>query len=82
VTGGIHCVTGEVPVGSLGLFMRFIGVLLALIGVIDRFEAPGPLLRRGVRRSPLVGCSWEFVSVISGLLLEELGYPHGVRRFE
>jgi hypothetical protein len=27
VTGGIHCVTGGVPVGSLGLFMRFIGVL-------------------------------------------------------
>jgi hypothetical protein len=27
VTGSIHCVTGRVPVGSLGLFMRFIGVL-------------------------------------------------------
>jgi hypothetical protein len=27
VTGGIHCVTGGVPVGSLGLFMRFIGIL-------------------------------------------------------
>jgi hypothetical protein len=27
VTGGIHRVTGEVPVSSLGLFMRFIGVL-------------------------------------------------------
>jgi hypothetical protein len=27
VTGGIHCVTGGVPVGSLGLFMHFIGVL-------------------------------------------------------
>ena len=25
--GSIHCVTGGVPVGSLGLFMRFIGVL-------------------------------------------------------
>jgi hypothetical protein len=39
VTGGIHCVTGRVPVGSLGLFMRFIGVLLALIGVIGHFGA-------------------------------------------
>ena len=27
VTGGIHWVTGGVPVGSLGLLMRFIGVL-------------------------------------------------------
>jgi hypothetical protein len=27
VTGGIHCVTGGVPVGTLGLFMQFIGVL-------------------------------------------------------
>ena len=27
VTGGIHCVTVGVPVSSLGLFMRFIGVL-------------------------------------------------------
>ena len=27
VSGGIHCVTGRVPVGSLGLSMRFIGVL-------------------------------------------------------
>jgi hypothetical protein len=35
-----------VPVGSLGLFMRFIGVLLALIGVIGRFETPGSGLRR------------------------------------
>jgi hypothetical protein len=26
VTGGIHCVTGGVLVGSLGLSMRFIGV--------------------------------------------------------
>ena len=39
VTSGIHCVTGRVPVGSLGLFMRFIGVLLALIGVIGHFGA-------------------------------------------
>jgi hypothetical protein len=39
VIGGIHCVTGRVPVGSLGLFMRFIGVLLALIGVIGHFGA-------------------------------------------
>jgi hypothetical protein len=37
--GGVHCVIGEVPVGSLGLFMRFIGVLLALIGVIGHFGA-------------------------------------------
>jgi len=27
VTGGLHYVTGGVPVSSLGLFMRFIGVL-------------------------------------------------------
>jgi hypothetical protein len=26
VIGGIHYVTAEVPVGSLGLFMLFIGV--------------------------------------------------------
>jgi hypothetical protein len=39
VTGGIHCVTGDVPVGSLGLFMWFIGVLLALTGVIGHFGA-------------------------------------------
>jgi hypothetical protein len=39
VTGGIHCVTGWVPVGSLGLFMRFIRVLRALIGVIGHFGA-------------------------------------------
>jgi catechol 2,3-dioxygenase-like lactoylglutathione lyase family enzyme len=31
-------VTGRVPVGSLGLFMRFIGVLWALIGVIGHFR--------------------------------------------
>jgi hypothetical protein len=38
--GGVHCVIGGgVPVGSLGLFMRFIGVLLALIGVIGHFGA-------------------------------------------
>ena len=82
VTGGIHCVTGGVPVGSLGLDKRFIGVLCALIGVIGRFEAPGPLLTSGVLRSALVGCSRQFVSVTSGLLLEEGGYPLGVRRFE
>jgi hypothetical protein len=72
-------VTGGLPVGSLGLFMRFIGVLLALIGVIGSFEAPGPILRRGVSRRPLVGCFQRFVSVTSGLLLEEVGYPLGVR---
>jgi hypothetical protein len=27
VIGGVHWVTGRVPVDSLGLFMRFIGVL-------------------------------------------------------
>jgi hypothetical protein len=32
-------VTVGVPVSSLGLFMRFIGVLLALIGVIGHFGA-------------------------------------------
>jgi hypothetical protein len=39
VIGGVHCVTGGVPVSSLGLFTRFIGVLLALIGVIGHFGA-------------------------------------------
>jgi hypothetical protein len=39
VTGSVHCVTGGVPVGSLGLFMRFIGFLLGLIGVIGSLEA-------------------------------------------
>jgi len=39
VTGGIHCVTGGVPVGSLGLFMRFIGALWVLIGMIGSFGA-------------------------------------------
>ena len=37
--------------------------------------------KRSLRR-PLVGCTWGFVSVASGLLLEEGGYPLGVRRFE
>jgi hypothetical protein len=75
-------VTGRVPVGSLGLFMRFIVIVAALTGVIGRFEAPGALLRRGVLRKPLVGCSPRFVSVTSGLLLEEGGYPLGVRRLD
>jgi hypothetical protein len=39
VIGGVHYVTGRMPVGSLGLFMRFIGFLLALIGVISHFGA-------------------------------------------
>ena len=38
-TGGIHCVTGRVPVGSWGLLMRFISVLWTLIGVIGHFGA-------------------------------------------
>jgi hypothetical protein len=82
VTGSIHRVIGGVRVSFLGLSKWFIGVLRALIVVTGRFEAPGPLLRRGVLRSPLVGCSREFVSVASGLLLEEVGYPLGVRWFE
>jgi hypothetical protein len=82
VTGSIHCVTGGVQVGSLSLFMRFIGIHRALIVVIGRFEVPGPVLRRGVLRSPLIGCSRRFVSVASGLLLEETCYPLGVQRFE
>jgi hypothetical protein len=32
-------VTGRVTIGSLSLFMRSIGVLLALIGVIGHFGA-------------------------------------------
>jgi hypothetical protein len=39
VTGGIHCVTGEVPVGSLSLFMRFTAAIKSLIGVIGSFGA-------------------------------------------
>jgi hypothetical protein len=27
VIGGVHRVTGILPIGSLGLFMRFIGIL-------------------------------------------------------
>jgi hypothetical protein len=46
VIDGIHCVTGGVPVGSLGLFMRFIDTLSALIGVIGHFETARAVLRR------------------------------------
>jgi hypothetical protein len=46
VTGGIHCVTGGDPVGSLGLSKRFIAILTGLTGVIGRFETA----RLGLRR--------------------------------
>jgi hypothetical protein len=36
VIGGVRGVTGEVPVGSWGLFRQFIGVLWTLIAVIGR----------------------------------------------
>jgi hypothetical protein len=39
VTGRVHCVTGGVPVGSLGLFMRFTAIFKSLIGVIGRFRS-------------------------------------------
>jgi hypothetical protein len=39
VTGGIPCVTGGVPVGSLGLSKRFTVTIKSLIGVIGSFGA-------------------------------------------
>jgi hypothetical protein len=39
VTGGIHCGTGGVPVGSLGLFTRFTAIIKSLIRVIGGFGA-------------------------------------------
>jgi hypothetical protein len=47
VIGVIHCVTGGMPVSFLGLFMRFIGVLWSLIGVISGLGSG-----RGCRSSP------------------------------
>jgi hypothetical protein len=38
VTGGVHCVTGGVPIGSLGLFTRYAAIIKSLIGVIGRFR--------------------------------------------
>ena len=46
VSGGIHCVTGRVPVGSLGLSKRFRAIIKSLIGVIGRFESARPVLQR------------------------------------
>jgi hypothetical protein len=46
VTGGIHCVTGGGPVGSLGLSMRFRAIFKSLTEVIGSFETP----RLGLRR--------------------------------
>jgi hypothetical protein len=74
-------VTGGVRIGFWGLDERFTAATKDLTGVIGRFEASDPVLRSGVLGNPLVGCSWEFVSRASGLLLEEVGYPLGVRRF-
>ena len=82
MTGYGRRLIGGVRVGFWGLDKRFTAATKDLTGVIGRFEASGPVLRRGVLRSPLVGCSWEFVSVASGLLLEEGGYPLGIRRFQ
>jgi hypothetical protein len=39
VTGGIHCVTGGVPVGFWGLSKRFTAAIKNLIGVIGSFGA-------------------------------------------
>jgi hypothetical protein len=39
VTGGIQCVTGGVPVGSLGLFTQFTAIFKSLIRVIGSFGA-------------------------------------------
>ena len=38
VTGGIHCVTGGVPVSFWSVSKRFIAILTGLTGVIGRFE--------------------------------------------
>ena len=38
VTGGIHCVTGGVPVGFWSVSKRFIVILTDLTGVIGRFQ--------------------------------------------
>ena len=51
VSGGIHCVTGRVPVGSLGLSKRFRAIIKSLIGVIGRFESARPVLQRCILRS-------------------------------
>jgi hypothetical protein len=37
-TGGIHCVTGGVPVSFWSVSNRFIAILTGLTGVIGRFE--------------------------------------------
>ena len=39
VTGGVHCVTGAVPVSFLGLSKRFRANINSLIGVIGSFGA-------------------------------------------
>ena len=51
VTCRVHCVTGEVPVGSLGLSKRFRAIIKSLIGVIGRFETARPVLQRCILRS-------------------------------
>jgi hypothetical protein len=38
VTGGIHCVTGGVPVSFWSVSKRFIAILTDLTGVIGRFQ--------------------------------------------
>jgi hypothetical protein len=38
VTGGIHCVTGGVPVSFWSVSNRFIVILTGLTGVIGRFQ--------------------------------------------
>jgi hypothetical protein len=38
VTGGIHCVTGGVPVSFWSVSKRFIVILTDLTGVIGRFQ--------------------------------------------
>jgi len=38
VTGGIHCVTGGVPVSFWSVSKRFIVILMDLTGVIGRFQ--------------------------------------------
>jgi hypothetical protein len=52
VTGGVHCVTGGVPVGSLGLSKRFRAIIKSLIGVIDRSRGKEKAFTFAYRSAP------------------------------
>jgi hypothetical protein len=62
VTGRVRRLTGGLPVGSLGLFMRFTAAIKSLIGVIGCLGGPIAVLRKVSdkeyeQRSDRV-CSW------------------------